>query len=234
MPTQAILLDIEGTICPVSFVHQILFPYALQALPAVLQSQWDSPAFLPYKSAFPEGAQASPKAFSAHVADLTARDVKIAYLKNLQGYLWRTGYESKEYATPLFADVVPWLEQQHAAGKKLAIFSSGSVEAQKLLFQYVGEDATKAQDINGLFEDRYFDTVNAGPKAEKESYGKIAEAFGVEVGDVTFYSDNVKEIDAAEAAGMVAILVNRPGNAPVSDEDMKRMKNITSFDQAPA
>jgi enolase-phosphatase E1 len=113
------------------------FPHALKALPDVLKSKWDSEDFKPYRDAFPEEAKASPEALQAHVEDLTRRDVKIAYHKNLQGYLWEHGYESGEYATPLFADVVPKLKAWKEAGYDLAIYSSGSVFAQKLLFGHV-------------------------------------------------------------------------------------------------
>ncbi|KAI7115577.1 hypothetical protein KC352_g34303, partial [Hortaea werneckii] len=84
---QNILLDIEGTICPISFVKDTLFPYAIKALPDVLARKWDDADFKPYKDAFPAEHRTSPAALQAHVEDLTRRDVKIAYLKNLQGYL---------------------------------------------------------------------------------------------------------------------------------------------------
>ncbi|TKA66108.1 hypothetical protein B0A55_09469 [Friedmanniomyces simplex] len=132
-----VLLDIEGTICPISFVKDTLFPYALKALPTVLAKQWDDPAFRPYREAFPPEHSTSPSVLQAHVEDLTKRDVKVAYLKNLQGYLWEEGYRSGAYSTPLFPDVAPQLKQWKEEGVQLAIYSSGSVFAQKLLFQHV-------------------------------------------------------------------------------------------------
>ena len=120
------------------------FPYALKALPDVLKSKWDSEDFKPYRDEFPEEAKASPEALQAHVEDLTKRDVKIAYHKNLQGYLWEHGYESGEYATPLYADVVPKLKEWKEADYDLAIYSSGSVFAQKLLFGHVKSAASGA------------------------------------------------------------------------------------------
>lgn len=112
-------------------------------MPDVLKTQWDSEEFKPLRDEFPEEFRQSPEALQAHVEDLTKRDVKVAYLKALQGYLWQYGYESGEYSTPLFPDVVPklrfWIEQ----GRKIAIYSSGSVFAQKLLFGHV-QSATNA------------------------------------------------------------------------------------------
>ena len=113
------------------------FPYALKALPEVLKAKWDDEDFKPYRDAFPDDAKSSPEALQAHVEDLTKRDVKIAYHKNLQGYLWEHGYETGEYTTPLYADVAPRLKQWKDNGYELAIYSSGSVFAQKLLFGHV-------------------------------------------------------------------------------------------------
>lgn len=113
------------------------FPYALNALREVLANKWDDEEFKAYRDAFPEDARESPEKLQAHVEDLTKRDVKIAHLKNLQGYLWETGYKIGAYSTPLFEDVSPRLKKWNEEGFKLAIYSSGSVFAQKLLFEHV-------------------------------------------------------------------------------------------------
>lgn len=151
--------------------HQ--FPYALSALPDVLATQWDSDKFIPYRDAFPAEHRSSPEALEAHVRDLTARDVKAAYHKNLQGYLWEDGYASGAYATDLFKDVVPALKAWRAQGRDVAIYSSGSVFAQKLLMRHVkGEKGT--ENLEELVSGGWFDTVNAGLKADKGSYEKIS------------------------------------------------------------
>jgi len=115
------------------------------------------------------------------VQDLTARDVKVAYLKNLQGYLWETGFKSGACATELFDDVVPQLQEwcEHL-GLELAVYSSGSVFAQKLLFGHIHSKGylSPKQDLTPLFSE-YFDTTNAGSKVEKESYTKIAQVLEV-------------------------------------------------------
>ena len=82
---KAVLLDIEGTVCPISWVKDTLFPYAIKALPDVLKAKWQDEEFQKYKLAFPADARSSPQSLQAHVEDLTARDIKIAYLKDLQG-----------------------------------------------------------------------------------------------------------------------------------------------------
>ncbi|KAI5357736.1 putative HAD superfamily, enolase-phosphatase E1 [Septoria linicola] len=141
---KCILLDIEGTVAPISFVKATLFPYAIKALPNVLAARWDDPEFKQYRDAFPEEHRKTPKDLQTHVEDLTKRDVKIAYLKNLQGYLWQDGYESGAYSTPLFPDVAPQLRQWKKDGLSLSIYSSGSVFAQKLLFGHVQQNETPA------------------------------------------------------------------------------------------
>lgn len=45
-----------------------------------------------------------------------------------------------------------------------------------------------------------------------------------------FLSDNVQEVDAALAAGMQSILVDRPGNAPLSEEDKSRLSVVETLD----
>jgi enolase-phosphatase E1 len=148
----------------------------------VLATQWDSASFRSYRDAFPEEHRGSPEALQAHVEDLTRRDVKVAALKNLQGYLWEDGYKSGAYATTLFPDVVPQLREWKEKGFKLAIYSSGSVFAQKLLFGHVKEANGKSENLTGLFE-AWFDTVNAGLKTEASSYSTIAEASKVRSAD---------------------------------------------------
>ncbi|KAK3075539.1 enolase-phosphatase E1 [Teratosphaeriaceae sp. CCFEE 6253] len=220
----------------------------IEALPGVLAKQWDDATFRPYRDAFPEEHRVSPAALEAHVKDLTRRDVKIAYLKNLQGHLWEEGYRSGAYSTPLFPDVVPQLEGWKAAGTKLAIYSSGSVFAQKLLFQHVsvdetvasgegsaGEDASQppgTEDMRSLMtEDGWFDTTNAGLKTEASSYSKIVETLKWQPARTLFLTDNVKEYDAAAEAGLRVILLDRPGNATVSEADRARMEVVGSLDE---
>lgn len=194
-------------------------------------------------------------------------------MKNLQGYLWEVGYETGAYATPLFPDVETQLTHWKLSGLQLAIYSSGSVLAQKLLFGHVQtspsrftstasegakptESSThgngvKTEDLRSLITD-WFDTTNAGPKLEAKSYAHIANVVNVSAAfspspcfslqglthhlqrspeEMLFFSDNVKEIEAAEAAGMRAVLVVRPGNAPVTEDDKKVFKTVETLSE---
>ncbi|GAB7352971.1 hypothetical protein MBLNU459_g3540t2 [Dothideomycetes sp. NU459] len=180
-------------------------------------------------------AQASPAAFEEHVKDLTSRDVKIAYLKNLQGYLWQAGYENGAYSTPLFQDVAPQLQHWHASSVNLAIYSSGSIFAQKLLFGHVqvrtGTESGKGtEDLRGLISD-WFDTTNAGLKQETRSYSTIAKKLGQPSETILFLSDHVKEVKAALEAGMKSIVVDRPGNAPLTAEDQSAYQIVHSLNE---
>lgn len=231
--TRAILLDIEGTICPISWVKDTLFPYAIKVLSQVLAEKWDAPDFQPYKDAFPIETTRTPQSLERYVRDLTERDVKIACLKSLQGYLWKSGFESGAYSAPLFDDVLPALNRWHDKGLTCNIYSSGSVFAQKLLFAHISNPSST--DEHAVIDRRnlitgWFDTVNAGPKTSKESYEKIARDLMRAPQTVLFLSDNVAEIVAAQEAGMVAIIVDRPGNAELSSPDKEVAEVITSFE----
>ncbi|GAB1320579.1 enolase-phosphatase E1 [Madurella fahalii] len=228
---RVVLLDIEGTVCPISFVKDVLFPYALEALPGVLKTQWDSPAFAQYRNAFPPEYAASQEAFKEHVQDLMSRDVKISYLKSLQGYLWESGYKNGELKAPLFPDVAPKIASWRKGDEdtvRIMIYSSGSVAAQKLLFKHTNGDP--ADLLPGIAD--FFDTVNAGPKTEASSYEKIASKHAdIPASEWLFLSDNVREVEAAKEAGMQSFVVERPGNAELPEEARKRHRVIRSFDE---
>lgn len=212
-PIETVLIDIEGTVCSISFVKDVLFPYAMERLPSYLEKNWDSESFQPYKAAFPEEAQKSQADMIEFIKQLSQMDSKMPCWKQLQGVLWVEGYHDGSLQAVLFPDALPALQSWKERGLDIVVFSSGSVPAQKLLFQH-----TEQGDVTPLFSD-YFDTVNAGSKIVPESYQKIASECGKDVGKWLFLSDNVKEIAAAKEAGMEAFVVDRPGNAPLSEED---------------
>ncbi|KAI1429406.1 HAD-like domain-containing protein [Xylaria sp. FL1777] len=157
-----------------------------------------------------------------------AKDVKIAYLKSLQGYLWEEGYAAGHLKAPLFPDVADKLHAWHQNGFMIMIYSSGSVPAQKLLFKHTNAEPS---DLTPLISD-WFDTVNAGLKTEQRSYQRIAESHPeVPVGEWLFLSDNAKEVDAAIAAGMQSMVVQRPGNPELPPDVIGRFPIIESFEQ---
>ena len=215
---RAIVLDIEGTTCPVDFVTGSLFPYARQHLGALL-GQADQQA--PLKPLLEEvqnawqqetaaGAPAyrdsqDPLALLPYLQWLIDQDRKLAPLKELQGLTWRHGYQSGALSTPLFADVAPALKQWHQRGLRLAVYSSGSVAAQQLFYGHTSDG-----DLSGLFE-RWYDT-RLGPKKEAQSYTLLAADLQLPAGAVLFISDSSGELAAAQAAGLQICGSQRPGN----------------------
>ncbi|EPS42578.1 hypothetical protein H072_3459 [Dactylellina haptotyla CBS 200.50] len=201
------------------------FPYTLSALPQVLEDQWSSDEFAPYRNEFPPEYREDPKAFLSHVEDLTRNDVKIAYLKNLQGYLWLTAYRTGAVQAPIYPDVITALKLWTSKGFKVYIYSSGSVLAQKLFFEYT--DNSEQPNLRP-FLSGHFDTVNAGLKTLEESYKVIIRETGYTAEEWVFLTDNVKEVEAATAAGMYARIVVREGNVPVSEGDARKYGGVVT------
>ncbi|KAF2016536.1 2,3-diketo-5-methylthio-1-phosphopentane phosphatase [Aaosphaeria arxii CBS 175.79] len=230
--TETVVLDIEGTISSISFVKDVLYPYALDRLRTLARDSWSDPSFQDLIVGFPEETRTDAETLIAHVEDLTRNDIKAVYLKQLQGKLWKIGYSDGDLKTPLFDDVIPTLEAWKNAGKTLVIFSSGSVQAQLQFFSYVQDGSGSTRDLKPLFS-AHFDTVSAGSKLEATSYEKICKEIGKPTAQVTFLTDNVKEAVAATEAGVHTIVVDRPGNAPLSPESKSQFAVIESLADLP-
>jgi enolase-phosphatase E1 len=212
---RAVVLDIEGTTTPISFVTEVLFPFARARLASTLARAGDEPEVAAATARLEQEwqAEAPPEvpsfADGTHYASYAMdRDRKSTGLKELQGLIWREGYESGELVSQVFEDVPPALEAWRGAGIRLGIFSSGSVLAQKLLFGH-----TDHGDLRKHFE--HWTDTTTGPKREPSSYAAIAALFELAPGEILFLSDVPAELDAARAAGMRTGLLRRPGNAPV-------------------
>ncbi|MBY0283366.1 MAG: acireductone synthase [Sphingomonas sp.] len=207
--TKAIVTDIEGTTSSISFVADILFPYARARLGSYCAAHHEEVApILTEVQAIEPG---DPIATMTRWID---EDRKITPLKTLQGLIWDAGFREGAFKGHVYPDAVAGLRRWHAAGLKLYVFSSGSVAAQKLIFGF-----SEAGDLTPLFSG-YFDTTT-GPKREAVAYTRIAEAIGLPVGEILFLSDVAAETDAAKAAGMRALLIDRAGGAA----------DIASFDE---
>jgi enolase-phosphatase E1 len=130
---RVVLLDIEGTTLPVAFVHKVLFPYARKHLPALL-ARHDNPVVA---QALAQTAELAPGVPAAEQLERWMdTDAKVAPLKSLQGLCWEQGYRDGELVADLYPDVVPTLKAWKAAGLTLAVYSSGSQAAQKLIYGY--------------------------------------------------------------------------------------------------
>ena len=210
---RGILLDIEGTTTPISFVHDVLFSYARAHVRDYLAKHLDDPDVCSdvrllrdeYEgSNFPDN---DINALAAYVNELIDQDRKSTGLKSLQGKIWRQGYADASLRAQVFSDVAPALARWRAAGLSVSIFSSGSVLAQQLLFAH-----TEAGDLTPFIK-HYFDT-GVGKKGEAESYRRIAQAIELQPGEILFVSDVVSELAAAREAVMQTVLSLRPGNQP--------------------
>ena len=232
---RCILLDIEGTTCPVSFVASVLFPYARERLASYLETNQGDPEVQALLAATQAAFAADPNAevvalrqgspipghppaeqkqlqlgqtnspLVAYLQWLIDHDIKFPALKELQGRIWASGYASGDLVAPLFDDVAPTLQRWHRDGYQLAVYSSGSVAAQKLLYRH-----SQNGNLESLFR-HWFDT-RIGSKQAPASYSAIAEVLQLEPAEILFVSDALAEIEAAHGIGMAVIFSDREGN----------------------
>ncbi|KES21873.1 MULTISPECIES: acireductone synthase [Pseudomonas] len=209
MPIKAILTDIEGTTSAVSFVFDVLFPYAAAHLPDFVREHAGEPevaAQLDAVRAESGEAGADVERCIAILLQWIAEDRKATPLKALQGMVWEQGYRAGQLKGHVYPDAVEALRRWKAEGYDLYVYSSGSIQAQKLIF-----GCSEAGDLAPLFSG-YFDTTS-GPKREAASYARIVEAIGLPAEQVLFLSDVVQELDAAREAGLATIGLAREGGA---------------------
>lgn len=219
-----ILTDIEGTTSSISFVKDVLFPYAAEHLPAFVKENINDEKV---QTALQQTAELAAEdgdvinaddtdALIAKLLQWISEDRKATPLKALQGLIWKTGYEHGDYQAHMYPDATEYLKKWHDSGLPLYVYSSGSVKAQELFFGY-------SQDGNllPLFKG-HFDTL-VGGKRDTQSYRNIlAELQKTHVGlnaeDVLFLSDIKEELDAAKEAGMQTVWLVREDDIPANAE----------------
>jgi enolase-phosphatase E1 len=207
VPPRLVLVDIEGTTTPVAFVHRLLFPYARTAIPALVARRAEDP---PVAEALAEIGRLAPGIDP--LVQLSAwmdQDAKITPLKTLQGLAWRDGYTAGDLVGELYPDVAPALRAWHGAGVDLAVYSSGSEQAQRLLFAHSTDG-----DLSALFAG-YFDT-RIGAKRDPQSYRDIARTLDLIPSTLLFLSDVPAELDAAAASGLLTCQIVRPQDGTVA------------------
>lgn len=235
----AVLLDIEGTTTPIAFVHEVLFPYARAHLPAFLHDHWPSAEVADVRRQLAVerdgdlGRGESPPRVTmgnderavatlvAYIEWLMDRDRKSPGLKYLQGLIWDNGYKAGALRGQVFEDVPAAIREWRAAGVDVAIYSSGSELAQRLLFQ-----STEHGDLTPLIA-AFFDTA-VGAKIEPGSYARIAAAIKKPPAEILFVSDVTAELTAAREAGLSVVLSRRPGNPP---QLVTAVETIATFDE---
>jgi enolase-phosphatase E1 len=205
LEAEAVLLDIEGTLSPISFVRDVLFGYSRAHLGQFLDSHRESAevrAILDQAAALAGGGD--PVAALQRWQD---RDEKAPPLKKLQGLIWEEGYRSGAFQSPIFSDAFSALKRWSAEGLPLYIYSSGSAKAQLLFFAHSVEG-----DLRDLFSG-HFDT-DMGAKTEAASYARIAGHINVRPERIVFFSDNAKELEAARVAGLEIVHVVKDDTRP--------------------
>ena len=236
---ETIIIDIEGTTTPIPFVTTVLFPYAISHAAEYVTKHYDEltdiiEAMRVQAASDGEDIPRIPKGNKEEVVAAVAANLKknselnrkVTAMKSLQGMIWKDGYASGELKGAVFADVPVALKRWVDQGKKVYIYSSGSVGAQKLLF-----GQTTHGDLLPYLSG-HFDTTSGG-KREASSYKTIAAAIGVAPKSSLFLTDMVPEAVAADEAGMKTMLLHRPENLlyEVGDQlEARRFVQVTSFD----
>lgn len=227
--TKAIVTDIEGTTSSISFVKDVLFPYARKALPGFVAEHGGELEIRHWLDKVRDEI-GEPDADDARVvATLQGwidADRKHTALKALQGQIWQAGYAGNAYQAHIYADAAQSLRRWHAAGRALYVYSSGSVPAQQLLFAHT-TDGDLAPLMAGFFDTR------TGGKREAESYRRILAEIRREPGDAVFLSDVVEELDAARDAGFDTVLIDRLEDYPTArtePQDTHGHRRVTTFD----
>jgi enolase-phosphatase E1 len=221
---EAIVTDIEGTTSALSFVKEVLFPYAQERLAGFVARNAENEGVrdvLDDVRKIENNPGLTAEECVSVLLKWSAEDKKIRPLKTLQGMIWEDGYVKGVFKGHIYEDAVLKLKEWHASGMPLYIYSSGSVPAQKLLFRH-----TPYGDLTPLFSG-YFDTA-IGAKVEAQSYAKIASNLGKDACQILFLSDHIGELDAAQAAGFSTILLDRD-NAAENNGCHRRMTDFTSI-----
>jgi len=213
-----ILTDIEGTTSSISFVKDVLFPYARHALPGFVRDRGHEPGVRHWLDAVAaeNGGICRDEVIVETLQGWIDEDRKHTVLKALQGMIWADGYRDGDFTAHIYPDAAQMLKQWHGEGHTLAVYSSGSIAAQKLLFIH-----TDAGDLTPLLSG-FFDT-QVGHKREAGSYLTIANRLNRSPPGVVFLSDVVEELDAARDAGMRTVLVDR-----LEDYPRPRMDDATN------
>ncbi|XP_021946568.1 enolase-phosphatase E1 [Folsomia candida] len=245
MPS-TLLIDIEGTTTSISFVKDVLFPYARSEMEPFLRENWTNSdvqeliglvrdqshydakkGLLPEPLPDPESEPDQEKLIRGVLDNLIWQmdnDRKTTGLKTIQGKIWWQGYVDGILKSQVYPDVPKAFERWSKSGRKLFIYSSGSVEAQILLFQH-----TENGDLSNLLSG-YFDTTS-GSKVESKSYINIASKIGVKPQDILFFTDITKEAYAAKEAGLEVAVLVRPGNAALTFDGSDELPTLQSFDE---
>lgn len=220
---QVVVTDIEGTTTSLSFVKDVLFPYARRHMQDFVSRHAHDPKIREQLDAVCRevGKPLTDAEVIQQLLQWIDADQKITPLKALQGMIWEAGYQNGDYTGHVYDDAAANLKKWHAQGIKLYVFSSGSVQAQQLIYGY-----SDAGDLTPMFSG-YFDT-RIGSKREEAAYQYIVKEVGVPAENILFLSDIKEELDAAKNAGMQTVWLVREGkiNPDATHQQVKNFNEI--------
>jgi enolase-phosphatase E1 len=212
------IFDIEGTTAPISFVHEILFPYSKNNLQNYLQKNKISNLIFSnlkedhekdkYSNHYKSPLENSADSLFSYLEFLISVDRKNAGLKEIQGEIWKLGYESGDIKSQIFPDTLDFFQLIKKNNKQISIYSSGSILAQKLIFKY-----SNIGDMSPYITN-YFDT-GVGPKRDSNSYLTISKALNCSPNEIIFFTDIQEEADSALSIGIKSYIMLRKGNSPI-------------------
>lgn len=228
---KAIVTDIEGTTSSISFVHDVLFPYAKKGMSDYIRNidlldsneRQEASAQLDEVARLSAISRDDQEALINQLLLWIDEDKKATPLKVLQGLIWKQGYQSGAFLGHVYKDAADGLKHWHDQGIALYVYSSGSVNAQKLIFGH-----TEYGDLTTLFTG-YFDT-QVGGKRDVASYQHIIDELGVSAEEILFLSDIEEELDAAFKANMQTCWLIRKNDSMMSiNEAAKKYQVARNF-----
>lgn len=221
MSIRAIIVDTAGTTTDLNFIQDVLFPYSKTAMADFL-AQNQNNALVDYCISDVKDIALEPDASLERVTEILCQwideDRKATPLKTLQGLIWKQGYAKSDFKGHIYPDFIDNIDRILAANIRIYSFSSGSVDAQKLLFSH-----TDAGNLTDKFSG-HFDT-RTGNKLDKQAYSNICNTISLKPKQLVFISDNIDELKAADSAGLNTVWLNRGESKPC------KFKTINQFDE---
>ncbi|MCF1427943.1 MAG: acireductone synthase [Shewanella sp.] len=222
MGIRAIVVDTAGTTTDLDFIHNVLFPYSVKALPEFLERNQHN-VLVDNCICDVRDIALEPDASLQRVTEIlqqwVAEDRKATPLKTLQGLIWKEGYAKGEFKGHIYPDFIEAIKRYTAQNIRVYSFSSGSTEAQAMLFGH-----SDGGDLTPLFNG-HFDT-RTGSKLDKQAYLNILNTISLKAKQVLFVSDMQEELKAASAAGLQVCQMVREDSARFSN-----FRTISNFEQ---
>ncbi len=226
------LFDIEGTVAPISFVHTVLFPYSKKNMNPYLEknplsSELYQKLYIEYSqdlisNSYSQKLDQSTTSILDYLFFLVDVDRKSPVLKELQGEIWKKGYESGEIKSNIYSDTLDFFKEIKNNNHEICIYSSGSILAQKLIFTY-----SNLGDLSQYIS-KYFDT-GVGSKREEKSYLNIINQLNAKSNEMVFFTDIYEEALASSAVGITSYILIRDGNTPITQNNFIKILNFKDW-----